>query len=75
MAEKPAAFKSGMRGAEEVSPAFKESPGEEQDQETERSMEEIVADHIHGPDEAGHHHLNLTTLAEEIHKSGGLHKE
>lgn len=66
------AMKSGMRGMSkpaESSEAYEESPGEETDQEEVHSPAEIMADHIHGPDENGDHHLNLTSFANAM-KSG-----
>ena len=67
------AMKSGMRGSmTEPKTPYEETPGEESDQEETHSPAEIIADHVHGPDENGHHHLNLTTLAGAMGKKKGL---
>jgi hypothetical protein len=70
------AIKSGMRGSGSIQEpdTYEESPGEESDQEAEgqHDIKEVIADHIHGPDENGHHHLNLTTLAQHMTKKKGL---
>jgi hypothetical protein len=62
-----ALHKSGMRGNEppaEPDPSAAPEPGGE-------DIGSVVAQHVHGPDENGHHHLNLSTLAEHLSKHGG----
>lgn len=66
------AFASGMRGAEkprEEADGFAKGGEHEQSSGDDGGFADIVAQHVHGPDENGHHHLNLTTLSEHL-KSG-----
>lgn len=71
---------SGMRGYQRptMSPAEgdrihdEENAGENESSEEQDNLAKIMAQHIHGPDDEGHHHLNLTTFAEHIVKNGGL---
>lgn len=60
------AKKSGMRGmGQEAPPAAEDvQPGATPDGGAE--LNTIIGEHTHGPDEQGHHHLNLTTLAHHI---------
>jgi hypothetical protein len=74
------AHSSGMRGREAMPPALAEeeaAEGEHRPGESleEQSMGNLVAQHVHGPDENGHHHLNLSTFAAAHQaKHGGLQK-
>lgn len=74
MKMKSAAHSSGMRGNEKAAEGeenLSEGSSEQQDGE---ELGTTVAEHIHGPDENGHHHLNLTTLGEHFaKKKGGEH--
>lgn len=68
------AYSSGMRGPEK--PAVDDGTMGNQppvDADGSEEYASSVAKHVHGPDANGHHHLNLTTLAEELHSkhSGG----
>lgn len=59
-----------MRGSEAMPPAFADKAATEGEVDPNESMEEqdvpgMVAKHVYGPDENGHHHLNLTTFAQE----------
>lgn len=84
--KKSAAHSSGMRGSEK--PNLRQADDEASDGEHELGTESseqqdgtelgtTVAEHIHGPDENGHHHLNLSSLAEALtaKKKGGAHGE
>lgn len=66
--QSPAA-KSGMRGMGPAPVADPSAPGEAA--APGGDIGSIISQHVHGPDEQGHHHLNLTTLAHHI--SGGKH--
>lgn len=81
--KKSLAHSSGMRGSEKPDLRQADEEAEEGERElgTESSEQQdgeelgtTVAEHIHGPDENGHSHLNLTTLGEALgKKSGGVH--
>lgn len=66
------AYSSGMRGPEkprQEADAFGKHDEKEQSTGDDSGLAGIVAQHVHGPDENGHHHLNLTTFSEHL-KSG-----
>lgn len=67
------ARKSGMRGSEpEAKPAAPDlQPGADPGGDGAADLAQHIGKHVHGPDEHGHHHLNLTTLAEHIHGAKG----
>lgn len=72
MATENYARKSGMRGSERSEAGASQpdlAPGG--DPGGTPDVTGIIGQHVHGPDENGHHHLNLTTLAAHIH--GGKH--
>ena len=72
------AYSSGMRGPEKPAAADEGDMGNQPPVDGGGSEEyaDSVKKHVHGPDENGHHHLNLTTLAEELHtKHGGGKKK
>jgi hypothetical protein len=80
--KKSTAHSSGMRGSEKPKVADEEATEGEKDLGEESSElqdgEELgttVAEHIHKDPETGHHHLNLTTLADGLKKKGGKHDE
>lgn len=68
---------SGMRGSAPMQEpdTYDASPGEESADDSQHDPREIIADHVHGPDENGHHHLNLTTLAHAMHKKKGRQEQ
>jgi hypothetical protein len=68
--KKPDAFSSGMRGSNTPAPtgADRESLGAG-DGDGDDEAGSVVAEHIH-TDDKGHHHLNLTSLAEHLGKHG-----
>jgi len=72
------AHQSGMRGGEKPSVSGDEADqlaraAETAEGESTEDKDFDVNEHVHGPDENGHHHLNLTTMAEAMHKKSGLH--
>ena len=83
--KKNLAYTSGMRGSEK--PSVRQADDEAAEGEsaigTENEEEQdsddlgtTVAEHIHKDPETGHHHLNLTSLAEALkEKKGGVHDE
>ncbi len=63
------AEKSGMRGMERKTPEAGPAPSENEPgaiPDGGAELSTIIGQHTHGPDEQGHHHLNLTTLAHHI---------
>ena len=76
---KSSAYDSGMRGQEK--PTLEPSDADRESMRAARGQVEStedgdfdINDHV-SKDEDGHHQLNLTTLAEAIHKKGGIHGE
>jgi hypothetical protein len=63
----PEAFTSGMRGREEPPVATQNSPGEEAATPPPEGEGAKMEDFVHGPDENGHHHLNISKLHEHLH--------
>lgn len=74
------AHSSGMRGSEKPTMAAEEAEGmagraDNEEGESTEDQDFDVNEHVHGPDENGHHHLNLSTLAEAMQKKGGIHEQ
>jgi len=74
------AHSSGMRGGEKPSVSGDEADtlaraAETTQGESTEDGDFDMNDHVHGPDENGHRHLNLTTMADAMHKKSGLHDE
>jgi len=67
------ARESGMRGnAPDMPVGDHLDPVEDAETDPEANdLSAIVGEHVHGPDENGHHHLNLSTLAEALRGHSG----
>lgn len=67
--------KPNLRQADdEANEGERELGTESSEQQDGEELGTTVAEHIHGPDENGHSHLNLTTLGEALaKKSSGIH--
>lgn len=60
------AHDSGMRPGEDAA-AYAKSPGETAAVPPQEDAATRIEDFTHGPDENGHHHLNITKLHEHLH--------
>lgn len=71
----PEAFTSGMRGSEEPAVATEHSPGEQAATPPAEGEHAKMEDFVHGPDENGDHHINISKLHKHLHGGKEKHGE